>query len=77
MLFYVMLLHYGNVIILHYDIMLGEHNYVPFHYANVIVLHCANVIMLLYVYVCRQTCMVCICIRLYVLTSIFMQVDMH
>ena len=38
-------------------------------------LHYAHVIVLLYVYVCSQTCMAfkCMC----VLLSIFMQVDVH
>ena len=44
-------------------------------------LHYANVIMLLYVYVCRQTCFVYICmcmhVYMYILRSIFMQADIH
>ena len=38
-------------------------------------LHYASVIMLLYVYVCRQKCLVYV--YMYVLISIFMQVDRH
>ena len=56
-----MSLHYANTSLKHYDvIMLDYHNYIPFHYAYVI--------MLLYVYVCRQTCLEHVCI--YISTSI-------
>ena len=61
--FFMMSLHYLNESVLHYDIMmLGWYNCIPFHYANVVMLHYANVIMVQYVYVCRQTCLVFVCI---------------
>ena len=56
-------LHYANVNILHYDvIMLG---FIPFHYANVI--------MFLYMYVGKQAWCIygCVYVYMYVLTSIF------
>ena len=58
-----MSLHYTNVRILHYDVIVSDqHSYIAVHSANVILLHFAYVIM--YVNVCRQTCFVYVCICL-------------
>ena len=54
-----MSLHDASVSILHYDvIMLGQNNSIPFHYANVI--------MLFFVYVCGQTCLVYVYVYMYI-----------
>ena len=66
--------HNANASILYYDVIM-----LMLIYANILMLINANIIILLYAYVCRQNCLVnvCIFVYVYVLTSIFMQVDMH
>ena len=59
-----MLLHYANTIMLCQYIMLR------YLHLIMISLHYANVILLLYIYVCRQTCLMYVC--MYVCMHVFM-----
>ena len=56
-----MSLYYTNERILHYDVIMLA-NIIPFHYDSVIMLHYTNLIMLIYVYICRKTFLVYVCI---------------
>ena len=56
-----------------YDVIL---HYVSLYWANITTFHSIMLMFLYYcVYVCRQTCLVCV--HKYILTSLFIWADMH